>query len=135
MKSGVPTSLALGDAKAQASIVKASRRATILIADGHHRYEVSPRLHERERAPGAETVLAYLCPRKTRADRLPTHRVVESESRRAWRRWKPPVPPCAEMPQNSLSDDAVGPQDDQPRVLPRGKIGPARSRAGARSLS
>lgn len=60
--------------------IRALRRALaprpLLIADGHHRYEVSRLHHRRTRRPGSEAVLAYLV-----ADEdsglavLPTHRV------------------------------------------------------------
>ncbi|MBI5630267.1 MAG: DUF1015 domain-containing protein [Elusimicrobia bacterium] len=49
----------------------------ILIADGHHRYEVSRAYYEETRSAAASTVLAYLCPEEDAGlIMLPTHRVV-----------------------------------------------------------
>jgi uncharacterized protein (DUF1015 family) len=81
MPSGVAYKLwALSDPKAIAAVVKAAAPRQILIADGHHRYEVSRAYYERHPSPGAETVLAYLCPEEDAGlIVLPTHRIVASE--------------------------------------------------------
>ena len=61
-------------------LVSALRRAmaprSILIADGHHRYEVSRIHHRRTRLPGSDAVLAYLVPDEDAGLAvLPTHRI------------------------------------------------------------
>lgn len=55
--------------------------ARILIADGHHRFEVSKAYYAKTRKAAAETVLAYLCPEgDSGLVVLPTHRVVKDAS-------------------------------------------------------
>ena len=78
MKSGVSYRLwALSDPNAVAAIVKALAPRPVLIADGHHRYEVSRAYYQAHPSPGASTVLAYLCPEEDPGlVVLPTHRVV-----------------------------------------------------------
>jgi len=50
----------------------------LLIADGHHRYEVARESFKRGPEPGAEAALAYLCPEEDPGlVVLPTHRVVK----------------------------------------------------------
>jgi uncharacterized protein (DUF1015 family) len=77
MPSGVAYKLwALNDPKATAAVSKAAAPRQILIADGHHRYEVSRAYYEQNPSSGAETVLAYLCPEEDAGlVVLPTHRV------------------------------------------------------------
>lgn len=59
------------------SLRDALSRRTILIADGHHRYEVSRNYYARTRAAGASRVLIYLCPEEDAGLLvLPTHRLV-----------------------------------------------------------
>lgn len=67
-------------------LVEALRRAlaprSILIADGHHRYEVSRVHHETTRAPGSDAVLAYLVPDEDPGlVVLPTHRIAAKSLR------------------------------------------------------
>lgn len=51
----------------------------ILIADGHHRYEVSRKYYARTRRAGASRVLAFLCPEEDSGlIVLPTHRLVKN---------------------------------------------------------
>jgi len=51
---------------------------TFLIADGHHRYEVSREFFKRTAEPGAEATLAYLCPEEDPGLLvMPTHRVMK----------------------------------------------------------
>ncbi len=58
-----------------AALTKALAPRPMLIADGHHRYEVSRVHYRRTRAPGAEAVLAYLVPEEDPGLAvLPTHR-------------------------------------------------------------
>lgn len=60
---------------AVAALRSALRPADVLIADGHHRYEVS-RVHARSKAPGSDAVLCYLVPETDSGlVVLPTHRV------------------------------------------------------------
>ncbi len=52
----------------------------LLIADGHHRFEVSRAYWQQTRDRGAETVLAYLCPDEDEGlVVLPTHRIAEAK--------------------------------------------------------
>jgi len=68
---------ALSDPKSVDAICRALAFRKILIADGHHRCEVSRAYYARDRRPETETVLAYLCPEEDRGlVMLPTHRVV-----------------------------------------------------------
>ena len=85
MPSGVAYKLwALSDPKAAAAVVKAAAPRQILIADGHHRYEVSRAYYLQNPVKGAETVLAYLCPEEDPGlVVLPTHRIVAGEVERA----------------------------------------------------
>ena len=85
MPSGVSYKLwALNDPKAAAAITKAAAPRQILIADGHHRYEVSRAYYAQNPVPGADTVLAYLCPEEDQGlVVLPTHRIVDVEVERA----------------------------------------------------
>jgi uncharacterized protein (DUF1015 family) len=56
---------------------KAAGRQKLLIADGHHRFEVSRAYFKLNPRPGADTILAYLCPEQDKGLAvLPTHRVV-----------------------------------------------------------
>lgn len=60
---------------AVAALRKALRPSDVLIADGHHRYEVS-RVHARSKAAGSDAVLCYLVPETDSGlVVLPTHRV------------------------------------------------------------
>jgi uncharacterized protein (DUF1015 family) len=78
MGSGVAYKLwALTDEKLIAAVVRAAAPRQILIADGHHRYEVSRAYCAMNPGDkGAETVLAYLCPEGDPGlIVLPTHRI------------------------------------------------------------
>lgn len=77
MPSGVAYKLwALNDPKAAAAVSKAAAPRQILIADGHHRSEVSRAYYEQHPSAGAETVLAYLAPEEDAGlVVLPTHRI------------------------------------------------------------
>lgn len=67
----------LSDPAAVAAIKKSLADKKILIADGHHRYEVSRALYAKTRSVGAETILAYLCPEEDPGlVVLSTHRIV-----------------------------------------------------------
>lgn len=58
----------------------ALRPLPVLIADGHHRYEVSREFYRRLGKPWAETLLAFICPEEDPGLRvLETHRVVPRE--------------------------------------------------------
>jgi uncharacterized protein (DUF1015 family) len=60
---------------AVAALRKALGPSDVLIADGHHRYEVS-RVHAKSKAPGSDAVLCYLVPETDPGlVVLPTHRV------------------------------------------------------------
>ena len=85
MRSGVSYRLwPLTDPAEVSAIVKALGPSKILIADGHHRYEVSRAFYQANPARGAETVLAYLCPEEDAGlIVLPTHRIVASRELRA----------------------------------------------------
>jgi len=62
-------------------ISRALKSKNILIADGHHRYEVSRRYYARHPLPEASSVLIYLCPEEDSGlVVLPTHRVVKKET-------------------------------------------------------
>lgn len=64
-----------------ALISRRLKPARILIADGHHRFEVSKAYYARTRSSKAETVLAFLCPEGDPGlVVLPTHRVVKDAS-------------------------------------------------------
>lgn len=57
------------------SAALASRQ--VLIADGHHRFEVARAYHRLVRTPESEALLAYLCPEEEKGlVVLPTHRIV-----------------------------------------------------------
>jgi len=65
-----------------AALTKALAPRGVLIADGHHRYEVSRVHHEATRAPGSDAVLAYLVPDEDAGlVVLPTHRVAAKSLR------------------------------------------------------
>jgi len=69
---------ALSDPAALAVIGRALSSRRILIADGHHRCEVSRAYYGLTRKPETETVLAYLCCEQDPGlVMLPTHRVVK----------------------------------------------------------
>jgi uncharacterized protein (DUF1015 family) len=78
MKSGVSYKLwPVADPSVVEALVGAVKPAKLLIADGHHRYEVSRAFHEQRATAGSETVLAYLCPEEDAGlVVLPTHRIV-----------------------------------------------------------
>jgi uncharacterized protein (DUF1015 family) len=62
-----------------AALSKALAPRPLLIADGHHRYEVSRVHHKTTRAAGSEAVLAYLVPEEDPGLAvLPTHRVTDA---------------------------------------------------------
>lgn len=68
---------ALSDPALVAAVTQAISPTPILIADGHHRLEVSKEFHRLHPALETETVLAYLCPEEDPGlVVLPTHRVV-----------------------------------------------------------
>src|SRR5579883_3083535 len=59
------------------ALEKAAARRKLLIADGHHRFEVGRAYYKLNPRPGADTILAYLCPEQDAGLAvLPTHRVV-----------------------------------------------------------
>jgi uncharacterized protein (DUF1015 family) len=69
---------ALSEPRAVDSICRALAGRKILIADGHHRCEVSRAYYAQNPRRETETVLAYLCPEEDRGlVMLPTHRVVK----------------------------------------------------------
>ncbi len=69
---------ALSDEKQVATIRRALSSRKVLIADGHHRCEVSRAYYALDRRPETETVLAYLCPEEDSGlVMLPTHRIVK----------------------------------------------------------
>ncbi|MBI3551330.1 MAG: DUF1015 domain-containing protein [Elusimicrobia bacterium] len=69
---------ALSDSRAVLTVCRRLASQRILIADGHHRCEVSRAYYARHPRPEAETVLAYLCPEEDAGlVMLPTHRVVQ----------------------------------------------------------
>jgi hypothetical protein len=71
----------LSDPRATAAISRALAAKKILIADGHHRYEVGRRHYAATRAPEAAAILAYLCPEEDQGlVVLPTHRIVREGS-------------------------------------------------------
>ena len=71
---------ALGDPGQVKALESALRPLSVLIADGHHRYEVSREFHRRHPQPWAETLLAFICPEEDRGLRvLETHRVIPAE--------------------------------------------------------
>ncbi len=78
MKSGVSYRYwVLTDPEQTAALVKALASTKVLIADGHHRYEVSRAFYEQNPSHGADTVMAYLCPEEDSGlVVLPTHRIV-----------------------------------------------------------
>jgi uncharacterized protein (DUF1015 family) len=80
MPSGVAYKLwKLDDEAAVETLRRALAPAKILIADGHHRFEVSRAFHELHPTPATETVLAYLCPEEDKGlVALSTHRIVSS---------------------------------------------------------
>lgn len=66
----------LADAAAVKTISKTLASKKVLIADGHHRFEVSREHWRRAKIPERETVLAYLCPEEDAGlIVLPTHRI------------------------------------------------------------
>jgi len=66
----------LSDRRALAVIRRSLAPKSILIADGHHRYEASRRHWASSRSRGLETTLAYLCPEDDAGlIVLPAHRV------------------------------------------------------------
>jgi uncharacterized protein (DUF1015 family) len=81
MKSGVKYRLwTLSDRAAVAAISKALKGKKVLIADGHHRFEVSRAHWKQSPGAGRETVLAYLCPEEDAGlVVLSTHRVTERD--------------------------------------------------------
>lgn len=69
---------ALDEPRAVQTISRALAARRILIADGHHRCEVSRAYYAKTRKPETETVLAYLCPEEDAGlVMLPTHRIVK----------------------------------------------------------
>lgn len=80
MASGVAYRLwPLADERAVAAVCQSLVPRKILIADGHHRFEVGRAFHELRRGPATETVLAYLCPEEDPGlVALSTHRIVAS---------------------------------------------------------
>jgi uncharacterized protein (DUF1015 family) len=69
----------LEDSQAILLICRVLEPQKILIADGHHRYEVCRRYFEKSRLPAGAAILAYLCPEEDRGlVVLPTHRIVAS---------------------------------------------------------
>lgn len=79
MPSGVAYKLwLLSDPKVCAAIAKSVAPKQVLIADGHHRYEVSRAFYDREPNEGNSTVLAYVCPEEDAGLLVfSTHRVVD----------------------------------------------------------
>lgn len=79
MPSGVAYRLwAVSDKAVVKAISSGLAAQKILIADGHHRYEVSKAYYELEPSNETSTVLAYLCPEEDPGlVVLPTHRIVE----------------------------------------------------------
>ena len=72
--------LGVGRSRAVKALESALRPLSVLIADGHHRYEVSREFHRRHPQPWAETLLAFICPEEDRGLRvLETHRVIPAE--------------------------------------------------------
>lgn len=89
----------VSDSRESGLLRRALARAKILIADGHHRYEVSREYYLRTRRSAASGVLAYLCPEEDEGlVVLPTHRVVVGgaleEARRLCR-----LTPCRSLSQ------------------------------------
>ena len=77
----------LSDPRCLAVIRRSLARKSILIADGHHRYEASRRYWESSRSPALETTLAYLCPEEDAGlIVLPTHRIAGAALAAAARR-------------------------------------------------
>lgn len=81
MASGVAYRLwAFPDAAAAAKVQKAMAAKNVLIADGHHRFEVSKAFYAQSPSEASSTVLAYLCPEEDKGlVVLPTHRVVANQ--------------------------------------------------------
>jgi uncharacterized protein (DUF1015 family) len=64
------------------AIARALKPRGVLIADGHHRYEVSRVHHQSTGAPGSDAVLAYLVPDEDAGlVVLPTHRIAAQSLR------------------------------------------------------
>lgn len=75
----------LADKKALETISKTLKSKKVLIADGHHRFEVSREHWRRGKVPERETVLAYLCPEEDKGlIVLPTHRVTAPDNLEAF---------------------------------------------------
>ncbi len=75
--SGVSYHLWTVDDGALGRAVAKTRSAKVLIADGHHRFEVGREFYRRRGGRGASTILAYFCPDGDPGLAvLPTHRVV-----------------------------------------------------------
>jgi uncharacterized protein (DUF1015 family) len=70
---------ALDERAAVEKISRALAPVKVLIADGHHRCEVSRAYYGLHPSNGAETVLAYMCPEEDSGlVMLPTHRIVKA---------------------------------------------------------
>lgn len=70
----------LADKKDVEAIRKAIGPRKVLIADGHHRFEVSREHWRRMKIPERETVLAYLCPEEDKGlVVLSTHRILAND--------------------------------------------------------
>lgn len=66
----------VSDEKVVSGICRALKRERVLIADGHHRYEVSRAYFAQHPSPESSTVLIYLCPETDGGlVVLPTHRI------------------------------------------------------------
>lgn len=89
---------ALDDAAAAARIRKAMAAKSVLIADGHHRFEVSKEFYRQSPSEGSSTVLAYLCPEQDSGlIVLPTHRIVSNQDLGAKARATCRPTPCASL--------------------------------------
>ena len=68
----------LEDKRLIATIQRALMTKRVLIADGHHRYEVGKHYYKLTRAARADAVLAYLCPEEDKGlVVLPMHRIAK----------------------------------------------------------
>lgn len=70
----------LDEPRAVESVRKALAGKAVLIADGHHRFEVSRAYWRQTGKTGAQTTLAYLCPEEDKGlVVLPTHRIASAD--------------------------------------------------------
>jgi uncharacterized protein (DUF1015 family) len=78
MKSGVAYKMwKLDEPRAVETLRRAVEPRKLLIADGHHRFEVSRAYYEMRPGPATDTVLAYVCPEEDPGlVALSTHRIV-----------------------------------------------------------